>query len=290
MANKYIILQNDSIQHEGRTLYRIKALRSFKWVTAGDIGGYVESERNLSQSGTCWVFDDAKVFDKAIVRDEAEITNEAQVFDNAIVEERSIVEDQAKVYGYANLRDDSMATGHAEVYEYARLSNKAVAENHAKVYGHARVEGEASVRNFAEVYGNARVTGYAFVDDDAKVYGRATVDSYARIYEHASVKDNGIVRGYANLSGYATVSKYGLVSDMADVNFNIQDQDEYAIYTDPKESKRFITAATKENWFNAKGMTGTKEEFLALARKESPEKEEAYRKIVDLHLDLYGLK
>lgn len=290
MANKYIILQNDSIEHEGRTLYRIKALRSFKWVSGGDLGGYVEGEHNLSQYDTCWIHEDAKVFDKAIVRDEAEIIGEAQVFDNAIVEERSIVADQAKVYGYANLRDDSMAMGHGEVYEYARLSNKAVVENHAKVYGNARVEGEASVRNFAEVYGNSRVTGYAFVDDDAKVYGRATVDSYARIYEHASVKDNGIVRGYANLSGYATVSKYGLVSDMADVNFNIQDQDEYAIYTDPIESKWFITAATKENWFNAKGMTGTKEEFLALARKESVEKEEAYRKIVDLHLDLYGLK
>lgn len=188
------------------------------------------------------------------------------------------------------MRDDSIVLGHGEVYEYARLSNKAVVENLAKVYGHARVEGEASVRDFAEVYGNARITGYAFVDDDAKVYDYATVDGNARIYEHASVKDNGIVRGYANLSGYATVSKYGLVSDMADVNFNIQDQDEYAIYTDPKESKWFITAATKENWFNAKGMTGTKEEFLALARKESVEKEEAYRKIVDLHLDLYGLK
>lgn len=218
MANKYIILQNDSIQHEGRTLYRIKALRSFKWVGAGDLGGYIEGEHNLSQIGTCWVFDDAKIFDKAIVRDETEITNEAQVFGEAIVEERSIVADQAKVYGYA------------------------------------------------------------------------TIGEQARIYEHVSVKDNGIVRGYANLSGYATVSKYGLVSDMADVNFNIRDQDEYAIYTDPKESKWFITAATKENWFNAKGMTGTKEEFLASARKESPEKEEAYRKIVDLHLDLYGLK
>lgn len=272
MANKYIILQNDSIQHEGRTLYRIKALRSFKWVSAGDIGGYIEGEHNLSQIGTCWVFDDAKVFDKAIVRYEAEITNEAQVFGEAIVEERSIVADQAKVYGYATLRDDSMTMGHGEVYEYARLSNKAVVENHAKVYGHARV------------------TGYSFVDDDAKVYGYSVIDGNARIYEHASVKDNGIVRGYANLSGHATVSKYGLVSDMADVNFNIQDQDEYAIYTDPKESKWFITAATKENWFNAKGMTGTKDEFLASARKESPEKEEAYRKIVDLHLDLYGLK
>lgn len=284
MANKYVILQNDSIEHEGRTLYRIKALRSFKWVSAGDIGGYVEGEHNLSQTGTCWIFDDAKVFDKAIVRDEAEITNEAQVFGEAIVEERSIVVEQAKVYGYANLRDDSMVLSHGEVYEYARLSNRAVVENHAKVYGNARVEGESSVRNFAEVYGNARVTGYAFVDDDAKVCDHATIDGHARIYEHASVKDNGIVRGYA------TVSKYGLVSDMADVNFNIRDQDEYAIYTDPIESKWFITAATKENWFNAKGMTGTKEEFLALARKESSEKEEAYRKIVDLHLDLYGLK
>lgn len=94
MANKYIILQNDSIEHEGRTLYRIKALRSFKWVSAGDIGGYVEGEHNLAQSGTCWVFDDAKVFGEAIV------------------EERSIVSDCAKVYGYATLRDDSMVLGY----------------------------------------------------------------------------------------------------------------------------------------------------------------------------------
>lgn len=146
MEKKFELIKEDSIVVEGRTLYRIKALRSFKWVSAGDLGGYIEGEHNLSQTGTCWVFDDAKVFDKAIVRDEAEITNEAQVFGEAIVEERSIVVDQAKVYGYANLRDDSMAMGYGEVYEYARLSNKAVVENHAKVYGNARVEGEASVR------------------------------------------------------------------------------------------------------------------------------------------------
>ena len=34
-----------------RTLYRIKALKSFDEVAKGDIGGYIESEKNLSMYG-----------------------------------------------------------------------------------------------------------------------------------------------------------------------------------------------------------------------------------------------
>ena len=30
-------------------------------VKEGDIGGYIESEDNLSQAGTCWIYDEAKV-------------------------------------------------------------------------------------------------------------------------------------------------------------------------------------------------------------------------------------
>ncbi len=51
----------------GRTLHRIKALENFDGVKAGDLGGWIEKEDNLSQEGLAWVFDDARVFGDARV-------------------------------------------------------------------------------------------------------------------------------------------------------------------------------------------------------------------------------
>ena len=48
-------LTNQTIQHKGQTLYRIQALMDFRDVKTGDLGGWVESEYNLSQKGLCWV-------------------------------------------------------------------------------------------------------------------------------------------------------------------------------------------------------------------------------------------
>lgn len=44
----------------GITLYRIRAQRDIPihGVKAGDLGGYVESEANLSQEGDCWIYGD----------------------------------------------------------------------------------------------------------------------------------------------------------------------------------------------------------------------------------------
>ena len=46
----------------GRELRRIKAMASFSDVAAGEIGGWIENESNLSQTGDAWVYGDAQVF------------------------------------------------------------------------------------------------------------------------------------------------------------------------------------------------------------------------------------
>ena len=48
-----------------RKLFRIRALISFGDVDAGDVGGYVEKEENLSQAGDAWVYGNAKVYGNA---------------------------------------------------------------------------------------------------------------------------------------------------------------------------------------------------------------------------------
>ncbi|WP_412057344.1 hypothetical protein [Bartonella sp. DGB2] len=54
MEKKYELTQ-ETREVDDRTLYRIKALRDFGDIKAGDLGGFVENEYRLSHDGTCWV-------------------------------------------------------------------------------------------------------------------------------------------------------------------------------------------------------------------------------------------
>lgn len=56
-----------------KTLYRIQALKDFECVKKGDLGGYIESEKNLSHDG------DARVYDNALVCDNADIKNKSDI-------------------------------------------------------------------------------------------------------------------------------------------------------------------------------------------------------------------
>ena len=70
-------LTTDSIKRNGVTLYRIKSLIDFEDVKAGDLGGYVEKEENLSQSGNAWVYGNAEVSGDACVSGDARVSGDA---------------------------------------------------------------------------------------------------------------------------------------------------------------------------------------------------------------------
>lgn len=58
-------LTTDRIEENGTALYRIKALIDFGDVKASDLGGYVEKEENLSQSGNARVSGNAWICSNA---------------------------------------------------------------------------------------------------------------------------------------------------------------------------------------------------------------------------------
>lgn len=66
-GKKYELLQDQTIEWCGRTLCRIRALRDFGDVHAGDVGGYIECEYNLSQVGNARVCGNARVYNNARV-------------------------------------------------------------------------------------------------------------------------------------------------------------------------------------------------------------------------------
>jgi hypothetical protein len=82
---------------------RVVALRNFGDVKAGDVGGFVDSEANLSHDGDCWVNDDARV------------SGWARVFDDAQVSGHAHVSGHAWVYGRAKILGGTKLSGNAVI-------------------------------------------------------------------------------------------------------------------------------------------------------------------------------
>jgi hypothetical protein len=104
--SKYRLI-NNTIKHNGRTLYQIQAVKSFGNVKEGDRGGWIESEDNLSHEGNCWVYDSAWIFGNAEVYYNAQVSGNAQVYGNAKVSDNTQVYGNAEVYGNAKVWLDS---------------------------------------------------------------------------------------------------------------------------------------------------------------------------------------
>lgn len=79
MLDKKYELTDETLDYYGHTLYRIKR------VSNNEIGGWVESEENLSQTGDCWIAFKAKVLEGARVTDNAFVGSRFTVKGGAII-------------------------------------------------------------------------------------------------------------------------------------------------------------------------------------------------------------
>ena len=159
---------------DGRILHRIVAVKDFYYgdrisiVRKGDLGGFIESEDNLSHDGGSWVMNNAWVY------------GNAQVFGNAWVYGNARVYGNAQVFGNARVYGDAWVSGNAQVY------------------------GDAWVSGNAWVYGNAQVFGNAWEYGDAQVFGNARVSENAHICENAAISSND---DYAVVSGFGSENR-----------------------------------------------------------------------------------
>lgn len=66
-------LTEETIRVGNRTLYRIQALRDFGDVKEGELGGYIEAAKNLSQGGSAWIYGNAWVYGDADIKTTGDI-------------------------------------------------------------------------------------------------------------------------------------------------------------------------------------------------------------------------
>ena len=96
---KFKLTSEFIVDISGVKLFRIKALIEFGNVKAGDLGGYIEKEENLSHMGDAWVSDDARISGNAQVFGNAWVSGDAQVFGDARV---SGDKDYAYAHGFGS--------------------------------------------------------------------------------------------------------------------------------------------------------------------------------------------
>lgn len=150
-------LTDETMMFGGHTLHRIECVTSFNDVKAGDKGGWIEKEDNLSKEGYAWVKGNAKVYGDALVN------GNAQVYGNACVFEK------ARVFGNARIYDNSYVYGNVWI------------ANNVRVFGNAHIYGNVSV------YDNVQVSGSACVHGDAYLSGDAIIENTT---DYITIKNN----------------------------------------------------------------------------------------------------
>lgn len=208
--NKKFELTSESIEWSGVTLRRIRALRDFGNVEQGELGGFVQSEANLSHHGESWVYSDAKVFDRARVIENGKVFYKAEVNGGAIVSKNSRVYHRAHVCGKAILTDFACVGGEAIA------CGRAIIKDHATVYEDAWIGGNAIVSKNSCVTGNAYVshsaeiavdTPVSFLKTTAFIHGDALISAPNDVLVISPIgPDNDILTAYRSKRGGIAVN------------------------------------------------------------------------------------
>ena len=123
----------------GKTLYRIKALVQFGNVNAGDLGGWIEKEENLSQYGNAEVYGNARVYGNAWVYGDASVYGNAEVSEIGAIFWIGAIGSRNDTATFFRCRDGSIKVVcgcfFGNLDEFAKKVRKTHGDNdHAKVY------------------------------------------------------------------------------------------------------------------------------------------------------------
>ncbi|MBF0032556.1 hypothetical protein HAX39_08140 [Citrobacter freundii] len=182
---KYELTSETRVLNDGVTLRRIKAIRNFGNVNKGTLGGWVQSEDNLSHFGNAWISGDSVV------------CHDAKVSDNAIVRLSSWVDDNAHIYGDAKVIGGRVHDN-VQVFDEAKVSGRIF--DNVKIYGMAFVDSCVTIMDNVHIFGNAEIKGGVTMMDEptisgnVKIYGNAVVCGDVHLSGNKRITGNVVYR------------------------------------------------------------------------------------------------
>lgn len=173
-------------------VYRIKALRDIPSINvkAGQFGGLVTSEMNLSQFGDCWINYNAKVFGHVFVVDSAYIGGNAKV--TCDMDEESIV-----------IRGNTSVGGNATITLEENADGSPITDT--AIMGNVNITDNANLRNVRLMRGDISISGHAVLDGVAEVTGNAVFKDHVRLNKGVKVSGITFIIDRAVISENATI-------------------------------------------------------------------------------------
>lgn len=107
---KYILLEEDCCKISKSVVHRIKAIRDGLYFKKGDLGGYIKSEDNLSQSDDSWISEKTYVLGNAKVSGDSLVSSERAIiiYNQAIVKDHSTVKGNLSLGGKTVIRNSTV--------------------------------------------------------------------------------------------------------------------------------------------------------------------------------------
>ena len=160
MKNRKYELTDITMRYEGRTLYRIRALKDFADVKKGKLGGWVQTEDNLSQEGYCWVYNNAKCMDNARMYDNSTMFDRSEMHDNTIMYDYSRMYGNSAMYDYSRMLDYTTMYGNSEMHDYSKMCDNSEMHEGSKMYNNSIIS------EHGEMWKNG------VLDGDKNLYGK----------------------------------------------------------------------------------------------------------------------
>jgi hypothetical protein len=91
---------DETLEVDGRTLYRIVALKDFSNIRKGEIGGFIENEDNLDFNSNAWIADTAQAYQHSRVSGSARLSGNTKLSGNIVLSGNAELSGEVRLSGY----------------------------------------------------------------------------------------------------------------------------------------------------------------------------------------------
>ena len=177
MENRKYEMTNITMEFEERTLYRIRALKNFRNVKAGELGGWVSGKHNLSQEGECWIYNEAKCMDNA------RMYHNSTMYNNSVMCDFSEMHGRSEMHNYSAMYDNSRMYNCSAMYDNSRMYNDSKMYNNSRMFDNSAMYNNAVMLDNSKMFENSRMYRDSRLKNKEKLCGKLVtkVDRFIEI-------------------------------------------------------------------------------------------------------------
>ena len=195
--------------------------------------------------------------------------------------------------GYVESEDNLRQIGNCWIYD------DSIVGLGSKIVGNGVIKGHSTVIRYSEVSDHAIVEGGSHIDESSFILGQSRVFKSMVMGRSAVIRKSIINEGCLVTNGsLIDDSRLGPginVSNGAIIRFDIESNEDYAVYSLPLSYGRYLTASTKKDIWSCLPHTDTAEKLRAyLIEDEILEEDDEYLRwydsIVAFHKNYFNIK